>query len=150
MKNTCGFILYYEKAKQILIGHVTNTKDMWTIPKGKQELGETPFIAALRETSEEANVSEAFITSCMVYTLATQNYGSKRKRLHPFLAVLKEIPANICCPSTFEDSFGNSKPELDEHIWVNIDELIGGKYNIHHTQIKAIIEAKTLLNATKD
>lgn len=145
MKNTCGFILYNKEENTILIGHVTNTKAMWTIPKGKQETGETPLIAALRETAEEANVSKEFIDSCEVHTLAPQRYGSKRKRLHAFLAITDKIPQDISCPSTFEDSFGNIKPELDKHLWVDIDELLDMKYDIHHSQLQALQEAKQII-----
>ena len=151
MKNTCGFIIYNPTTNEILIGRVTGSKeDMWSIPKGGQEANESLFEAAVRELKEEANISEEFISRCVVYELLSHKYLSNRKRLNTYLAIIPEVPQDIKCISYFKDSFGNRKPEFDLLKWVNADILLDKVYNIHYTQHMAIEQAMDVINKNRN
>ena len=52
---TAGVFLI-NKHNQLLIGHVTNSSNVWSIPKGMMDEGETGILTAKREFLEEANV----------------------------------------------------------------------------------------------
>lgn len=144
MKNTCGFIIYNQPTKSILFGRVTNQKS-WSIPKGKQEEGESIYQAALRELAEEANVTQEFISNCVVYQLQPQKYKHGKKRLNAFLAICDKKPEDIKCVSFFEDSYGNELPELDKFQWVNVDS-IDENFPIHITQYNSFLEAMEKIN----
>ena len=144
MKNTCGFFIFNKNTKKVLFGHVTNNNE-WSIPKGKQEEGETLFQAALRELEEEANITKDFISKCYVYKLDPINYNHKKKRLNSFLAICEETPTDISCPSTFVDSYGNKLPELDMHRWFEIPEVVNKLFPIHYTQHQAFLQAYEIL-----
>lgn len=149
MKNTCGFYIYHKPTNTILLGHVTNNP-FWSIPKGKQEEGESLYDAALRELAEESNIDRNYIKNCVVYQLMPQKYNHGKKRLNSFLAISEEIPENIKCVSTFTDSYGNELPEFDRLQWVNVD-AIDKTFPIHITQYDSFLEAMEIINnQTKD
>lgn len=141
MKTSCGFVIYCEDSNEILLGKETNSNS-WSIPKGGKEDGENSLEAALRELYEESNVSKEFIKNCEVFELAHQIYGSKRKKLVPFLAVCKNKPKNLKCNAYFTDSFGKSLPEFSKLQWFDFDAVLNGEVKVHGTQMKCFFEAK--------
>lgn len=141
MKTSCGFVIYCEDSNEILLGRETNSNS-WSIPKGGKEDGENSIEAALRELYEESNISKEFIMSCEVFELKQQIYGSKRKRLVPFLAICKKKPKNLKCNAYFTDSFGESLPEFSKLQWFDFDAVLNGEVKVHGTQMKCFYEAK--------
>ena len=144
MKNTCGFFIYHSPSNSMLFGHVTNHNE-WSIPKGKQEAGETILSAALRELSEEANIPEEFVAKCKVYGLKPQKYSHNKKRLNVFLVICDTLPKNIFCISKFTDSHGNEYPEFDKHRWFTLKQIDSMRIPIHYTQYNAYLEAKEII-----
>lgn len=149
MKNSCGFFIYHKKTNTILMGHATNTKDEWSIPKGGQEEGESLLQTALRELNEEANIPKSFIENATVFQLTPHNYSHKKKRLNAFLAISDELPKNIKCISYFEDSFGNKLPEFDNLYWFTLESLLKREIKFHDTQFECLLEVETILNNLK-
>jgi 8-oxo-dGTP pyrophosphatase MutT (NUDIX family) len=142
MKTSCGFVIYCEGSNEILLGRETNSNNFWSIPKGGKEDGENSLEAALRELYEESNISKEFIKSCDVFELKPQMYGSKRKRLVPFLAICKTKPDDLKCNAYFTDSSGESLPEFSKLQWFDFDAVLNGEVKVHGTQMKCFFEAK--------
>lgn len=147
MKNTCGFFIYHNPTQSILLGHVTSSKNEWSIPKGGQEVNESIYEAALRELAEESNINREFVERYEVFELNHQNYSSKHKRLCPFLLICDEKPEDVRCTSDFIDSFGNIKPEFDGFVWACVEELQLGLYPIHLTQRESLLEIIDILSS---
>ena len=56
-KTLAGGMFIVREDHRILIGHPTNhAPNVWSIPKGKIETGETSLEGAIRETLEETNI----------------------------------------------------------------------------------------------
>lgn len=62
MEHSSGVLLYKKINKEILFfvctpdGPFWKNRELWSFPKGHIEVGETPFITALREFKEETSV----------------------------------------------------------------------------------------------
>ena len=146
MVTTSG-ILIIDKDNRILICHPTNhPKNVWSIPKGKVNDGESIMDAAIRETFEETNINLSFF-QCIT-PLEPQTYTHKKKRLHPFLYLEKMNPKikihefEIKCNSNVEPEKGGF-PEMDDFKWVSFDEA---KKLLHNTQVKALEESMIFIN----
>ncbi len=90
--------------------------NVWDLPKGKIESGETPEIAAIRETEEESGISGTSIIHFFDYTYHTYIYQEK----------------NILKKTWWYHMSANSdqpfKPQLEEGItkvaWLSPEELL--------------------------
>lgn len=142
MKTSCGIIIYHSPSNEVLLGKETNSKDFWSIPKGGKEDGENNFEAALRELQEEANVSKEFIDSCKIFELPVEVYGSKKKKLVPFLAICDKRPKDLKCNAMFIDSFGNEQPEFSKLQWFDLDAILNGEIKVHGTQMNCLLNVK--------
>lgn len=87
----------------------------WDFPKGLVEPNETPLAAAIRETEEEASVTDLdFRWGEIYFETAPYNQGSKIARYYLAETSQREITLPI------SPELGH--PEHDEWRWVNIEE----------------------------
>lgn len=95
MKQSSGTLLYRQGASglEVLLVHpsgVYNRKAPWGIPKGAIDDGETPEIAARRETREETGV----VVTGELTDLGHIDYTRSKKRVYCFAG-----PAPADCPA---------------------------------------------------
>lgn len=138
MKVSAGLIL--TNGKQLLLGHTTGQKQ-YDIPKGGVDLDETPLEACIREAEEETGL---YVDASSLRDLGEFDYNPQ-KRLHLFLLVTDNLPDLdvLKCSSTFIDSNGQEKPELDGFIYADFDSV--DKYCVKNmtrvlTSVYGIIE----------
>jgi 8-oxo-dGTP pyrophosphatase MutT (NUDIX family) len=145
MTETAG-IFFINKNGKLLVAHPTGHDfDFWSIPKGKLDEGETPWIAAKRETWEETNVNLSKVTK--YYDFDSIGYKNKRKRLNPFVVFEDENPEVnsddflFRCNSTVPAGrkWNGGKPEMDGWRWVTLKEA---KEILHDTQIEVLKQIK--------
>lgn len=114
---SCGFILFDRKTGAVLGCHPTGRPGgpemSYDIPKGHIENGETPIEAAKREMYEETGI--ILPPGTPIHEIGRVPY-QKSKSLHLFSAALDDMQARFMelhCSSTFVDSLGNVKKEVD-------------------------------------
>jgi len=139
-------IFLMRKDFNILICHPTNhAPNVWSIPKGKIEEGESDIEAAIRETYEETNIdlndkSLDVNNNFNIHEFDIVNYGHKKKDLHPFLFLelqtskLDWSGVKIKCNSNVPIERGGF-PEMDGYKWVTLKEA---KELLHDTQVACI------------
>jgi 8-oxo-dGTP pyrophosphatase MutT (NUDIX family) len=138
-KATCGTFLL-NKENKILVGHPTHhPKNVWSIPKGKMDIGEDPLTTALRETYEETNIDLRY-KEISFYALGEKVYKNKRKRLFPYL--IMESENEFKCNSNFE-WFKCGFPEMDNFQWLTLDEA---SKVIHESQASCLEDIKKIIN----
>jgi ADP-ribose pyrophosphatase YjhB (NUDIX family) len=145
-KTIAAGIFIVNKEKQVLICHPTkHPSNVWSIPKGKIEIGEEVLDAAIRETLEETNVDlsegDSFIP------LETQTYSHKKKLLKAFLFLETENPKvdfesfQLKCNSNTPKSTGGF-PEMDDYAWVDIEIA---RDLLHPTQVASFDRIEEIL-----
>lgn len=118
---SCG-TLVINKSRQILLCHVTGT-DLWDIPKGMQNPGESTLETAVRELREE--------TGLMFNEGAFEEIGGfeyqKTKRLHLYQVRAPEsldCLDYLVCTSHFSHPVTREPmPEMDGFRWVSREEI---------------------------
>ena len=146
MIHTCGIFLINRQNK-LLIGHVTNSSNVWSIPKGRMEEGETMLLAALREFVEETSVSLSAIKN--FHQLPDVVYKNKKKTLHSFVVFEEEYPsldlihAKILCTSMVDNKEQPPFTEIDKFAWVS---LAGADVYLHESQSRCLNEIINLMN----
>lgn len=139
MITTSVGIFFVNSENRILVGHPTNSADgtgFCTIPKGKQEPGESLEDTAKREFFEESSiVIDAFPDGTLEY-LDEEVYVHKKKRIvtYYFKTNLKVDPYPVC--TSFLEVNGKRIPEIDRFYWCKYDEAVK---MVHYTQ-RAILE----------
>ncbi len=128
--HTCGIFLI-SKERKLLIGQIYNQK-RWSIPKGKNEIGEDYLDAALRELYEEANV-KLEKSHYTFHEIPEIRYKHQNKILHSFYVTnLNETDfKDLKCNSFTKHGI----PELVNHQWVSLKDA---QILLHPSQAKAI------------
>jgi 8-oxo-dGTP diphosphatase len=128
---------------KILVGHPTgHPEDVWSIPKGKIDEGESTLEAAIRETMEETNIDLSDVPNPCFKELPLQVYSHKRKEITTFvvgewMTDLEFDKFDIKCDSIvpLTSSWNAGKPELDDFKWITPDEA---EEILHPTQAASI------------
>lgn len=117
MEQSAGFIIIDKKSKKVLAGHPTGRAFDYAfsfdIPKGHIEAGESPLEAAQRELKEETGI--VLSDDQEIYEIGHVHYNSS-KGLHLFSTELDVDLDSLHCDSTFVDSYGNVRKEIDKFI----------------------------------
>lgn len=114
MQVSAGFIIFDKTTHKVLACHPTNGVSGYVfnhdIPKGHIEEGEEPLVAAHRELKEETGL--VIPENADIYEIGRVHYRSD-KALHLFSVEMDLMEKQFKCDSTFVDSYGNTKPEID-------------------------------------
>lgn len=131
-------IFIVRKNKTVLVCHPTNhATNVYSIPKGKIEDGETILDAGIRETFEETNIDLTSLSNFDIVYLGSRNYFHRKKMLYAFLYHEREDSdidwglIDIKCNSNVPDERGGF-PEMDEHKFCTLDEA---RDILHETQV---------------
>jgi 8-oxo-dGTP pyrophosphatase MutT (NUDIX family) len=119
---SCGIIIINSENK--ILGCRAYGKDKiqlaYDIPKGKINIEETTYQAAIRETIEETSLD---LSDIEIKDLGHFTYNSK-KDLHLFKCYynIKDL-SKLHCDSMFTDNFGNICPEVVGYKWIDFSEI---------------------------
>jgi putative (di)nucleoside polyphosphate hydrolase len=150
MDTTCGIYLINNKNQILLVHPINAPKNMWSIPKGIMNKGETYMETALRELFEETNVkldiNSHKIKRKMEFDLL--RYRKTKKQLKSYCLIVDDdfSGETLKCTSTFENRDGVKVPENDLVHWFPLDFKSLTNYShiqLHETQeqiLKLIIE----------
>jgi 8-oxo-dGTP pyrophosphatase MutT (NUDIX family) len=121
-ETSCGTLVVNARG-QIILGHVSMTNH-WDIPKGRQELGELPLQAAMRELWEETGLqlSEDFFEEI-------GNFAYRPgKRLHLYkayvAAAIEDLGGLRCCTCFPCEQGCTPVPAMDDYRWASREELV--------------------------
>lgn len=134
METTCGIFLFLRNGK-LLVGHVTNSGNKWSIPKGLPDDKEEFLDAAKREMFEETNVNYDKLDILHVAETEEKTYKNGKKKLFSVAVYTnnKEEDFDLKCHSLVNDDF----PEIDGYKFVTIEEAL--QMEIQDTQ-KEVLE----------
>lgn len=124
-KLSCGVIIINSNNKILgCKGYGKNGINCYDIPKGGNEINETPYQTAIRETMEEAGID---LSDIELIDIGEFKY-TKEKNLYLFKCRL-DIDLNLLhCDSTFIDNFGNIVPEVVGYKWIDISDIDNNFY----------------------
>lgn len=111
-ERSCGFLISYD-GKFLLVK--SSGGNIWGIPKGVKEKGESDLEAALRELKEETGLD---LSGCFSEDMRPfMQYSTKRKNFVVFRSQIipDEFHQELKC-STLLD---NGEPEIDAFAWVD-------------------------------
>lgn len=141
MDTTCGIFLINNKQQILLVHPINAPKNMWSIPKGVMDEGETYMETAIRELFEETNikldVDSPKIKRKMEFDL--MKYRKTKKQLKSFAIIVDDdfSGETLKCTSTFENRDGVKVPENDLVHWFPLDFKRIPQYQhiqLHETQ----------------
>jgi len=141
MKITCGLFLYNIINKKFLLCHATRSKpNLWSIPKGLRDEGETIEEAAFRELYEETGLKKEELNLMFMQALPPVKYKKQSKLLESFLTVVS-LPTD--CELTCHSHVSKGYPEIDKYRWVSLDEM----YRMaHESQVANLGKIKEYLD----
>jgi 8-oxo-dGTP pyrophosphatase MutT (NUDIX family) len=124
METTCGIFMFLKNGK-LLLGHVTNTRDKWSIPKGLPDKGEQLFDAAKREMFEETNIKYDDLKIFLMQDNQETYYKNGKKKLRSYSVHTnnEEKDFDLKCHSFVEDPKGDF-PEIDGYKFVTVKEAL--------------------------
>lgn len=133
MKESSG-ILILNKNKKVLILRSSSmsvgpSSEVWSIPKGEIDKGESSLEAAIRETREEAGLS---IDPKHLMFLGEKKYKTNRKKIFVYLYNAKNM----------EDINPKLNSENDKYLWASLDEAVN---MVHEAQSDFINLIKDLV-----
>jgi len=117
MKTSAGII--FTNGNKILACLPTK-RELWDIPKGKKEPGETSIEAAIRECKEETGIK---VKKKSLESMGTFSY-LKDKNLAIFVYYNENLPdiSKMKCTSYFEIA-GKQVPEIRAYKYVDVDKI---------------------------
>ena len=146
MKTTCGLFLINKDDELLCVHPTRHPIDVWSVPKGIVDEGESYLDAAIRETFEETSIilnTDEHIFHSIGEPFV---YPSGKKQLSAHFIFEKQNPEldfdnfNFNC-SSFVPEFLSGFPEVDSFGWVHICKAMDF---IHITQQKALDSSITL------
>lgn len=147
MKTTCGMFLFDKRGKFLICHPTGSPDDVWSIPKGIHEPGESYLESATRELLEETDIDLMKQTDVIegVYELPKVNYTEKLKALRPFVVVTNvEFDESALVCTSIAKSI--NLPECDDFRWVTLKE---GEHLIHETQNRSLKAVRSALRKHK-
>ena len=131
MQESSGIVILNKNNNVLILlpsGRDLNKK--WSVPKGKNEIGEDIIDAAVRELKEEAGIA---VDKNKLVPLGTKVYLNKRKKINLFLAKMNEL----------DDSYiPNMNWEHEKYLWLppeNAAELV------HEAQVEFLMKLNELI-----
>lgn len=122
---SCGIYLFNSESK-ILLEHPTGHKpNIWTIPKGRVDEGETDYFeVAKRELLEETNIDLNKFNIISKKEFEMVRYRQTNKYLKGFFVKVDSdlYDVNLGCESMVYRDGVPSFPEVDGYKWVTLDE----------------------------
>ena len=129
---TCGVFIHNPDG-QLLVCHATETSwNVWGIPKGRPDEGETHMTAAIREVYEETGFDLTPFKDLMEY-IGGEDYKTSDKRLEAWVV---RLPVDVGikffhCNSLFQSLYsGDMVEEVDAFQWVEFQDF---KDKMHRT-----------------
>jgi 8-oxo-dGTP pyrophosphatase MutT (NUDIX family) len=114
---SCGILVMNER-RELLMGHVTGLRH-WDIPKGIKDEGESPLVAALRETEEETGLR---LQTAVLYAVSSLR-GAGSTPATAFLTTFFNIRLGRWSPNPLGKNWDNSSPRWGFY-WL-LQELFG-------------------------
>lgn len=133
MITTCGVFVINNDGRVLIVHPTLHHKDIWSIPKGQKEQGESEEETAVREVDEETGL--IFNKNYLITIPGYINYKNKKKRLKSYYIVSDKDISNIdiiCRSSFYHKGVKQRIPENDKHAWATYKQA---RKRIHHTQI---------------
>ena len=147
--DTAG-ILLVRKDRTILVLHPTYfDKNIWGIPKGIVDEGESHFDAAIRETYEETNLYLKDNKSFDMYKLESKPHNDNNKILHPYLFLEKDDSTvnwsgiDFKCSSYATTKENGTFLEVDDYKFISLDQA---EETLHHAQSSCVTDIKKILD----
>lgn len=141
-------VFIIQKSGKVLICHPTNhPSNVWSIPKGKVEDGETLMNAAIRETFEETNIDLTQLKDFELRYIGDEAYRHGKKILSGFMFLERQESTfdwdsiELRCDSMVPEEEGGF-PEMDDFKWVEIKDA---KELLHETQVKILSKIEEIL-----
>jgi 8-oxo-dGTP pyrophosphatase MutT (NUDIX family) len=148
MKTTNGAFIIDSLGK-ILVTHPNgHSMDLWSIPKGLTDTGETSREATEREVWEETRIDLGlFINKTTYFDLGIFKYTSNKKKLHAHFyhidLPLSEMDLNIKCLSMYLcEKTDRELPENDITRW---ETMVFAEEFLHYTQKSFLKKVDDLL-----
>lgn len=131
---SAGGVVYFKDDEGIKILMIEDKSNRWTLPKGKNEEGETYKETAIREIREETGIIGEIVTSLdnVYYEYYHPIYNKVEKEVYFYLvkATSKEINVQLS--------------EINSAQWLNLDEAWHNQlhygYDNNHNVIKKALE----------
>ena len=146
MKTTNGAYII-DSLNKILVCHPTNhSMNMWSIPKGLTDEGETSLESTNREVWEETDLNlDLFKNKTTYKDLGIQPYNNKKKKLHAHLfhidLPLSKMELNLWCKSNFIcEKSGIEYPENDITRWESFEFSEKYLHESQQTFLKKVME----------
>ena len=153
MKTTNGAYIVDSLGKLLILHPNNHPMNIWSIPKGLFDEGETDSKeAAIRETLEETNINLVlFQNQTKCEDLGVFKYNGKKKQLHAHLfhidLPLSEMDLYLECKSMYEDIKTKELfPECDIALWSDYEYA---SLNLHYSQRNFLEKIKYLLVSKK-
>ena len=128
MDISCATLIFAKSTKRFLLVHPTNSpfwerkgvpSKIWGLPKGINEGHETYLETAVRELEEETGIKA---NSENMIDIGLFDYKSD-KQLYVFIYPMTDEVKNLHCDSTFTDTDGIDKPEIDKYRYATASEV---------------------------
>lgn len=128
MDVSCATLIFAKSTKRFLLVHPTNSpfwekknvpSKIWGLPKGINEGHETYLETAVRELEEETGIKA---NSENMIDIGLFDYKSD-KQLYVFIYPMSDEVKNLHCDSTFTDTDGIDKPEIDKYRYATASEV---------------------------